>query len=316
MILVCVNILLLVICIRMYRQKARPYNQVSKLLKKFNETRDIQELQKEDLSAWPEFLNTANYIVEEEKFGTLTELRKKHAEYLALQNQINPHFLFNTLEAIRGDALGAGMVNLAATTNALATYFRYTITEVGNIVRLEDELENIENYYTIQKYRFEDRISMEIDYPDEHLGYLSVRLPKLTLQPIVENTISHGLEGKVGKGLIRIEIESTKENLFIHVKDNGIGMDEQTVKELNSGFQGMSRKLINETDEVGEPQMNAYKPHTGIALSNIDNRIKLLFGEEYGLHVYSIVGVGTDVQVILPLIYDDIREKKRSEPNS
>ena len=112
----------------------------------------------------------------------ITKLRQKQAEYLALQNQINPHFLYNALEAIRTDALLADCEDIAETTEALATFFRYTISNVKEYVTFSDELDNAENYFTIQRCRFGDKISMELELENEQLLdcllYTSLRWPR------------------------------------------------------------------------------------------------------------------------------------------
>ena len=166
--------------------------------------------------------------------GELLSLSKKQAEYLALQNQINPHFLYNTLEGIRSEAILAGMDSVAEMTEALATFFRYTISKVDHLVTLEDELANIENYYVIQQYRFGDRLSLSIEYEDDdEMESLVCMIPKLTLQPIVENSIYHGLEEKIGNGHLSIKISKTQQHLLIIVSDDGVGMEQEKLEELN-----------------------------------------------------------------------------------
>lgn len=297
--------ILVVVLIFIWVRFLYPYRMLSKTIRRFNETKDIMEWRRFSVKRWPEIHKFIDFIIEEMEFGTLSELKQKHAEYLALQNQINPHFLFNTLEDIRGDALEAGMRGIAQTTGALATYFRYTITELDNMVRLEDELDNVENYYTIQKYRFGNRFTMSIEYPDEHLGFPNVSLPKLTLQPIVENAISHGLEGMRRDGILQIKIDTTQKDLVIHVKDNGKGIEPEQVKKMNESLRANRKNIIEANDD------DYGKTHNGIALFNINNRIRLLFGENYGLHVYSMIGVGTDVCVRIPLIQN--RETETNE---
>lgn len=227
----------------------------------------------------------------------LINVSKKQAEYLALQNQINPHFLYNTLEGIRSEALLAGLDSIAEMTEALATFFRYTISQVENLVTLEDELANIENYYYIQQFRFGEKLALHIEYDhDDELDELEIlqfRLPKLTLQPIVENSIYHGIERKIGKGNLVIRICISNERLRIRISDDGMGMTEEKLKLLNEKM----RRLT--LDDVQEPE-NGRKG--GIALVNVNNRIKLLFGEEYGITFYSREGAGTDVLITLPLV--------------
>ena len=118
---------------------------------------------------------TAEQIKYTEKFlhsPKLMDLNKRQAQYLALQNQINPHFLYNTLESIRGEALIAGLDGVADMTEALAKFFRYTITKVENLVSVEEELDNCETYFGIQKYRFGDRLNLHIEYDRQSMKRL------------------------------------------------------------------------------------------------------------------------------------------------
>jgi len=213
-------------------------------------------------------------------------LSERQAELLALQNQINPHFLYNTLEAIRGDALKAGNKNIAEITEALSTYFRYTISETRSKVPLIEELENIENYFQIQQYRFGEKLQMKIDILCDN-SVLEVLCLKLMLQPIIENAIFHGLEKIRDGGLISIRIEKVDGNkLKIIIHDNGVGMDELSLKKLNED--------LNNNNQIPN------KKH-GIALLNVNRRIQLVFGEKYGISVFSIPGIGTSVIVEIPI---------------
>ena len=232
----------------------------------------------------------------------MMELNKRQAQYLALQNQINPHFLYNTLESIRGEALIAGLGGVADMTEALAKFFRYTITKVENLVSVEEELDNCETYFRIQKYRFGDRLELHVEYEAEEFEeIMSCRIPKLTLQPILENSIIHGTEPKVGTGNLKIQFERTESRLIIRISDDGVGMDEEALARLNRRL-GRDGKSL---DCHREPEKG------GIALVNVNNRIHLIFGEEYGMHVYSMAGAGTDVEITLPTAVDeeDIRRK-------
>lgn len=223
----------------------------------------------------------------------LINVSKKQAEYLALQNQINPHFLYNTLEGIRSEALCAGMDGVAEMTEALATFFRYTISNVDNLVTLEDELTNIENYYRIQQYRFGDRLSVSVEYAEEdEREVLMLRLPKLTLQPIVENSIYHGIERKIGKGNLRIKLQTTPDRLIITISDDGLGMEKEQLELLNKKLRSTS---LDDVAQIKGKQ-------GGIAIVNVNNRIKLLFGDEYGVYIYSTQDVGTDVTITLPKV--------------
>ncbi len=215
-------------------------------------------------------------------------LNKRQAQYLALQNQINPHFLYNTLDSIRSEALIAGLDNVAEMTEALAVFFRYTISNVENLVTIEDELDNCRTYFMIQQYRFGDRISLEIKMEEPNLGrYL---IPKLTLQPILENSIIHGTEMKVGHGTTVISVSKSDSRILIEIKDDGVGMDEETLERLN-------RRMDSSAGEFGRKGEVG-----GIALGNVNNRIRLLFGQEYGIHVFSIKDYGTSVEISLPAV--------------
>jgi two-component system sensor histidine kinase YesM len=237
--------------------------------------------------------------------NNLINVSKKQAEYLALQNQINPHFLYNTLEGIRSEALLAGLDSVAEMTEALGTFFRYTISQVEHLVTLEDELANIENYYYIQQFRFGDRLTLSIEYEHDddrnQLKLLQYRLPKLTLQPIIENSIYHGLERKIGRGNLVIRIGASDERLRIRVSDDGMGMDEDTLKRLNEKLRCLTLDHVSE--DTGK--------RGGIALVNVNNRIKLLFGEEFGITFYSRKGAGTDALLVLPLVEKENAHKSK-----
>lgn len=210
-----------------------------------------------------------------------------YAEYLALQTQINPHFLYNTLEAIRGDALCEGVETIAETTEALSTFFRYTISEPETLVPLERELDHVDNYFIIQKYRFGDRIALEQIHEDAGEEALKLMVPKLILQPIVENAIYHGLEGRGAGGKIFIKIELTDSRLLITVSDDGVGIAKEMVQKINENLAHPDRIIVSEG-------------HHGIALANVSRRIKLLFGEYYGIKLFSVEEFGTQVIYTLP----------------
>lgn len=222
----------------------------------------------------------------------LMEGTKKHAEYLALQNQINPHFLYNTLEGIRSEALIEGVESIANMTETLETFFRYTISDMDKLATLEEEIANVENYYKIQRFRFGEKINFMIEYPEEDAPEIfQAKIPKLTLQPIVENAVFHGIEPKMGRGLVTLKVLNTPQRLLITIADNGVGMEEEQVHQLNDKLRGASLTYIKKDKNTG-----------GIALLNVNNRIKLLFGDEYGIYMYSKAGAGTDVEITLPLI--------------
>ena len=273
----------------------RRYKGIDKLIKLYIEGYLVDDLLEQNLEISESIDKALSMLGERFNKTEILNISKKQAQYLALQNQINPHFLYNTLESIRSEALCSGMDGVAAMTEALATFFRYTISNVDHLVTLEDELSNIETYYIIQQYRFGDKLSLSIEYDDDDLSILNLHLPKLILQPIVENSIYHGIERKVGKGNLRIRIERTQKRLVIRISDDGMGMSEKLLQELNN------KLLTNSMEDVIEPKR---EKKGGIAIINVNNRIKLLFGEEYGVHIYSTKGIGTDVEITLPIIQE------------
>ena len=231
------------------------------------------------------------------------EIFRRRSELSMLQNNINPHFLYNTLEVIRGEAIIQKNMAVAEMTESLANFFRYNISKKGNFVTLQEELDSVANFFTIQRYRFNNRFSYDVVYHETGKEILSCLLPKLTLQPIVENAIFHGLETKLGKGKVTIHITATEKRIVIIVSDNGVGMAVQTLNSLNDSIN--SRQI----EKQGAEDLSK---HLGIALRNINQRLKLFCGEAYGITISSIFQVGTDVEITLPLLNkkDDIEREK------
>lgn len=256
-------------------------------LRRYKNDKNLEAVLRLDWSRSPNLSAFLSAIEDRLHGEEITKLRQKQAEYLALQNQINPHFLYNALEAIRADALLADCEEIAETTEALATFFRYTISNVQEYVTFSDELDNAENYFTIQRCRFGDKLSLELEMENENL--LEARMPKLILQPLVENAVSHGLEGKIEHGTVRIIVENSEQTLFLRVRDDGIGMPEEQVERLNAQFAGDSTAVSGQQ-------------RGGIALRNVNSRIRLMFGEDYGLRIYSAAGIGTECCITLPLL--------------
>ena len=281
----------------------KPYRNSEKIIERFLEGYLVSEADAAQAALLIPY--TAEQVKFMEKFlysPKLMDLNKRQAQYLALQNQINPHFLYNTLESIRGEALIAGLDGVADMTEALAKFFRYTITKVENLVSVEEELDNCETYFGIQKYRFGDRLKLHIEYdPDEYEKIMNCRIPKLTLQPILENSIIHGTELKLGAGNLYIRFACTEDRLIICVSDDGVGMDEEKLAALNRKLGRANDSLNSSEEEKG-----------GIALVNVNNRIHLIFGDEYGMHVYSVPQRGTDVEITIPLTENDREVKNRS----
>lgn len=280
-----------------------PYRRCEKMLQRLADGYIFSGSDSADMEALTPVMRSQLVILEKSiRSPQLMDLNKRQAQYLALQNQINPHFLYNTLESIRGEALIAGLDSVADMTEALAKFFRYTITKVENLVSVEEELDNCETYFWIQKYRFGERLQLHIEYePEEWEEIMNCRIPKLTLQPILENSIIHGTELKIGTGNLYIHFERTQQRLLIRISDDGVGMDEETLTKLN-------RKLGKSADSLTSQEE---EKQGGIALANVNNRIHLIFGDEYGIHVYSVPQSGTDVEITLPIVTTDREIKNR-----
>ncbi len=235
--------------------------------------------------------NTMESYAEYENRDNTFKLSDKQRELSALQSQINPHFLYNTLDTIRGQALIDDNREIADMVESLALFFRYGISGKGELVTLREEIANVENYMKIQKYRFNDRFILEVFVDkDDEIAY-DFFIPRLIIQPVIENAIIHGLKGSIENGIISVDISITKDNLILIISDNGSGMDVDSLKKLNKSIKQQFSKVDDN------------KKGTGIALSNINKRIQLLFGDAYGVSVYSSLGFGTDVEILLPINY-------------
>lgn len=208
------------------------------------------------------------------------ELLKQKAELKSLRMQINPHFLYNTLESINWMARMRGIPEIGKMVKALGDLMRASIGG-EDFITIKDEIRNIENYLTIQKFRYGDRIEAEMNIKHEILG---IKIPKLILQPIVENAIVHGIENKIGNGKIIIEGFTKNRTLVLKVKDDGIGMDEEVCS-----------KILSDGYEAG----NTGK-HTHIGLKNVDRRIKMYYGDNFGVNIQSRKQCGTCVSLYLP----------------
>lgn len=206
-------------------------------------------------------------------------IQQKDAEFKMLASQINPHFLYNTLETIRMRARRSKQYDIEEIVKLLAKIMRSTLQAGANEVTIREETELVENYLKIQQYRFGERIRYQIDM-DEGTEQLLI-LP-LIMQPIVENSIIHGLEGKEGAGTIQVSICSRRENVIITIRDDGLGMSAEKLKKL--------RRKLNSYSEKGK--------HIGV--SNVHQRVKLRYGDGYGVEIDSVEGSYTKVQIWLP----------------
>lgn len=221
-----------------------------------------------------------------------SRLLKTQAQINALYSQINPHFLYNTLELIRSQALDRGVGEIAEMAEILANMFRYNISHPKKLATLSQEMENVKNYFLIQQYRFQDRFTLEELFDQEDEALMNCLIPRLSLQPIVENAVYHGLEQKPGKGTVQIRIFLTDERMVIRIADNGVGMSPDTAGRLRAALR------------QGVPYAGDGQDRRGIAIGNINQRLKLYYGEEYGLSFSSVEKSGTIVEMTVPRQYE------------
>jgi Putative regulator of cell autolysis len=218
------------------------------------------------------------------------ELQKKQSEISQLKSQINPHFLYNTLESMKGVALEENACKIFDMIDALGRIFSYSV-KGADIVAVRDELDIVKSYVRIQQIRFEDRFEFAYEIQDEALD---CSIPKMTLQPIVENAVFHGLESILEKGWLRIEGEICNNvGLRISIKDNGVGIDEGTLAAIKAKLSGSPVLPDSKKSE-----------NSNIGLMNVNSRIKLMYGADYGIEVRSVLGRGSEVIIRIPFRND------------
>ena len=241
-----------------------------------------------------EDINEIGYIarnilrVSNEKTLLSKEMQKKmvmlnKAQISVLQNQISPHFTHNTLETIKWLVVELEDEDTSASfmIEMLSKIFKYSLDMSNYLVSLETEIENTKNYISILKIRYPDKFDVIWDVDDEARG---AQIIKLSLQPIVENAISHGINLTRRKGIIRIKIDVADGDLRVVISDNGVGINPQTLENIQKSLDG---------EEIFKGK--------GIGLSNVNLRIKLIFGEEYGLKITSAEGEGTTITMLMKL---------------
>ena len=206
---------------------------------------------------------------------------KRKSEFDTLQSQINPHFLYNTLDIIVWMIENENSDKAVNIVTALAKFFRISLSKGKNIITVKDEVEHVRNYLMIQNMRFKNRFEYSIDVDEEVLSYSSL---KLMLQPLVENAIYHGMEFMDGDGEIDVKVFKEDDSLYFTITDNGLGMSEDMVETL------LSKDFVPS------------KKGSGIGVKNVNERIKLYFGSEYGLKVESEPDEGTKITIHLPAV--------------
>jgi two-component system, sensor histidine kinase YesM len=213
----------------------------------------------------------------------VAQIKQKQAELTALKSQIRPHYLYNTLEVIRMSAVANDDDDVADMILALSRQLKYVLDYGEETVSLQDEKANIEQYFKLMELRYgEHRLGMNIRINGELLG---CSVPKLSIQPLVENAIYHGIMPKTSKGTIRLTANAEQDMLIITVDDDGIGMDEDKLELLRARLQGATLQ------ESG---------NGGIGIKNVHDRITALYGPDYGVHINSTPNIGTSIRLHLP----------------
>lgn len=199
----------------------------------------------------------------------------------ALQSQIQPHFLYNTLECIHWQAMVDGNEEISTLVKALAKYYRICLSGGHDVIPLKMELEHVRNYLIIQNMRYDDIIGSEFDVEE---AASDVMIPKLTLQPLVENSIYHGIKVKEGKtGSLFLKVRKRSSDVLITLADTGTGMSQQQIDEMNQ-------------------HLSEYDDSFGYGVRNVNKRIELLYGEEYGLYYLRNESGGVTVEIRLPYV--------------
>jgi two-component system sensor histidine kinase YesM len=220
------------------------------------------------------------------------KVMKQEAQMKSLQMQINPHFLYNTLDTINWMARIRHVDEIGDMVAALSNMMRYSL-EKKSFVRLGEEVKSLKDYIAIQNYRYRDKMVAEIEI-DESL--MSLYIPRLLIQPILENAIVHGIEEKLDKGHILVAARREDEDLYIQIMDDGVGMTEETMSHILREDYSMKKS-----------------GHTSIGVVNVNRRIQMIYGKDYGLLVQSVLGAGTKITIHIPAMEEDQEEVKKDE---
>lgn len=280
-------LLMIIIFILAYVASVRSYSPLNEIISFLDNSQPpADSIEEEDKNELMYIINSIQtHIDDKTKMAEILEERMKllrKSQYDMLQTQINPHFLYNTLETINWMAYNMSNSENPVSKSLinLASFFRNTLTS-GYFVSIENEIKYTKEYVNILALRYGDLFDIEWDIDESILSYTII---KICLQPIIENAVYHGIKQKNDKGLIKIKGLCDDNNIILIVSDDGVGIEKDALDELN--------KTLSETSFTNE------KSHIG--LSNVNQRIKIIFGDSYGIHVESTVGVGTDVYVTIP----------------
>ncbi|NMO94902.1 sensor histidine kinase [Paenibacillus lemnae] len=277
---------------------ARPIVELARSMKGFQEGHldvQVEVKTRDELGYFVLGFNQMRRRIKELLSNVLLEQRKKREYELALiQAQIKPHFLYNTLDVIYALSQMNRMKEVQHTTKALADFYRAALSQGREVITLEEEFRNVRDYLAIQHIRYRDVFTYEFEIsPDIH----HIPILKLTIQPLVENAIYHGLKEKEGGGHLQIKGYLQDEVILIEVTDDGIGMHHEQQANLLKHTSASSREPI------------AGKSGSSYGLRNVNDRIKLFFGHDYGLSIRSKSGKGTTVTIALPKEWTTLSER-------
>ena len=214
------------------------------------------------------------------------EINLRKTELKALQAQINPHFLYNTLDSIAWMCEQGRNAEAVRMVHALARLFRISISRGHELIPIAKEIEHAESYLQIQMYRYKNQFTYDFDVDPDCLGYYC---NKITLQPIIENSINHGLDLMVDEGRIDVLVRQDGDDIVFSIRDNGVGMSEEQIEAI---------------------MQHGPTDRTGIGIKNVNDRLKIYFGKSYGLHITSEPDIGTCVEIRMPKIKEGDHETK------
>ena len=249
---------------------------------------DIEVLSDNEIGSLTRSFNVMTHRIQELMEQNVKEQeQKRRIELKALQSQINPHFLYNTLDSIIWMAEGKKNEEVVVMTASLARLLRQSISNEEELVTIGQEIEYVRSYLTIQKMRYKDKLEYEIDV-DPYITHIPII--RLVLQPIVENAIYHGLKYKESKGLLRVHGYQKGENIVIDIEDDGVGMDEETLKHI-----------------YDKHKVNYHS--NGVGVYNVQQRLVFYYGKDYGIIYHSEKRKGTTASVVIPGKQEESHEK-------
>ncbi len=303
MILICLAAILLLTFVSFFVSfdMIKPINQLVKAMKGMNIDKisssyieidrndELGFLQKTFNTMTKEMDHLVNWIYRE-------QITRKEAEIKALQSQINPHFLFNTLESINWMAQLNNVPEISETVSDLSTLLDISIGRDDRLITIEEEFIYIDKYISLLKRRFEDKITLNKEINPQ---VLYVKIPRLLIQPLIENAVYHGVENNRGKGIISLVADITNDLITIEVIDNGNGISSEELIKLNNGLSMDNNTYFKSLNS---------KKDKSIGIENVNRRIKLFYGEKYGLKIESKVNIYTKVSVTLPVQIHNTKE--------